>query len=168
MRSAEPSLWANPRGTLDVDVTLFLPADDISTCVRLLQTIGCTFPMDQATRQLSEHGYCQVEFGGGRVDVFLPLIPFYEEARKRRRTVEFGDQPVRVWDAETLCVFKMMFFRLKDFADVEEILRVQGDRLDKNWVGQRILAIYGPRDPRVARWDELVRGTSGGSASMGT
>ena len=46
-------------------------------------------------------GYCQVEYGGGRVDVFLPLIPFYEKARNRRRTVEFGDQSVLVWDAET-------------------------------------------------------------------
>jgi hypothetical protein len=29
--------WVEPRGTLDVDVTLFLPADKPSECVWLLQ-----------------------------------------------------------------------------------------------------------------------------------
>ena len=157
--------WARPRGTLDVDVTLFMPPDGMPACVRMLQTVGCTFSADEVARQLTEHGFCQVEFGGGRVDVFLPVIPFYEEARKRRQAIKFGDQPVLIWDAETLCVFKMMFFRLKDLADVEEILRIQGDHLDRSWVGRQILAIYGPRDPRVARWEELVRETKGGTGS---
>jgi hypothetical protein len=159
--------WAKPRSTMDVDVTLFLPPAEVSGCLQLLLSIGCTFSADAATRLLSEHGYCQVEFGGGRIDVFLPLIPFYEEARKRRRAVEFGDQRVMIWDAETLCVFKLMFFRLRDLADVEEILRVQGHRLDRDWVMRQILAIYGQRDPRVARWEDLVRETGGGPASTG-
>jgi hypothetical protein len=158
--------WARPRSTMDVDVTLFLPPDKVSDCLRLLETVGCTFPADQVTHQLTEHGFCQVEFGGGRIDVFLPVIPFYEKAKVRRRAVELGDHQVMVWDAETLCVFKMMFFRLKDLADVEEILRIQGDRLDRDWVLRQVLAIYGQSDPRVARWEELVRDTGGGPAPM--
>jgi len=154
--------WARPRSTLDVDVTLFLPPDGVAQCVRLLQTVGCKFSTDPVSRSLMDHGFCQVEFGGGRIDVFLPLIPFYEEARQRRKTVEFSGQRVMIWDAETLCVFKMMFFRLKDLADVEEILRVQGDRLDRGWVERQIVGIYGPRDPRAARWGELVQDACGG------
>ena len=73
-----------------------------------------------------------------------------------------------VWDAETLCVFKLMFFRLKDLADVEEILRVQGDQLDRDWVQRQILGIYGPRDPRMSRWDELVQSTTGRSRTDAT
>jgi hypothetical protein len=154
--------WARPRSTLDVDVTLFLHPTEVSGCLRLLESIGCTSVTGAAERSLSEHGYCQVEFGGGRIDVFLPLIPFYEEARQRRRAVDFGGQRVLVWDAETLCVFKMMFFRLKDLADVEEILRVQGDHLNTDWVFGQIQAIYGARDPRSARWLELVESTRPG------
>lgn len=155
--------WARPRSTMDVDVTLFLSPTDVSGCVLMLESIGCKLTTDTATQSLTEHGYCQVEFGGGRIDVFLPLIPFYAEARKRRRAVEFENQRVMVWDAETLCVFKMMFFRLKDLADVEEVLRVQGDKLDRRWVREQIVNIYGRRDPRLARWDELavVGGNSG-------
>jgi hypothetical protein len=148
--------WAAPRGTLDVDVTLFVPVDQPSACVRLLQSIGCTLSSTQAIQSLSEHGFCQVEFVGHRVDIFLPISEFYEAARQRRKQVELGEKQVYVWDAETLCVFKMMFFRRKDLADVEQILRAQGEKLDRNWVREQLVTLYGQRDLRIAAWDELI------------
>ena len=62
-----------------------------------------------------------------------------------------------IWDAESLTVFKMMFFRRKDLADVEQILITQGPRFDRLWVREQLAAIYGTRDPRLSGWDELVR-----------
>ena len=123
--------WSEPRGTLDVDVTLFIPPEQPSACVRILQQVGCDVRSDQAIASLTDHGFCQVEFGGRRIDVFLPTIPFYELARTRRRTVVLGNQPVKLWDPETLCVFKMMFFRRKDVADVEQLVRVCGKSLNR-------------------------------------
>jgi hypothetical protein len=150
-------IWAEPRGTLDVDVTLFLPHDQPTACVRLLQKIGCAVSSTEAVQSLNEHGFCQVEFRGRRVDVFLPTIPFYERARQRRKTIMLGGQPVNIWDAETLCVFKVMFFRRKDLADVEQILRLQGEQLDRAWVTQELVQLYGRRDPRISQWEELLR-----------
>jgi hypothetical protein len=49
----------------------------------------------------------------------------------------------------------MMFFRRKDLADVEQILRAQGPAFERNWVRERLVEMYGTRDPRVAQWDEL-------------
>ena len=43
--------WGEPRGTLDVDLTLFLPIEQPSHCVWLLQQIGCD--VRAATRQLT-------------------------------------------------------------------------------------------------------------------
>jgi hypothetical protein len=51
----------------------------------------------------------------------------------------------------------MMFFRRKDLADVEQILRTQGPQLDRVWVRQQLAEMYGARDPRLAAWDDLVR-----------
>ncbi len=147
--------WSQPRGTLDVDVTLFMAPDQPTACVRLLQSIGCTLKSDHAIQSIAEHGFCQVEFHGRRVDVFLPTTPFYELARKRRQTVQLGEQAIQIWDAETLCVFKMMFFRRKDVADIEQLLRVQKN-LDRDWVLQQLTAIYGSRDPRIIQWQELI------------
>lgn len=149
--------WGAPRGTLDVDVTLYLPPDQPSQCVWLLQDLGCEVPSAAAAAEsLREHGFCRVIFAGLYLDVFLPTIPFYTEARARRRRVQLGDHPVWIWDAETLVVFKMMFFRRKDLADVEQILRAQGRQLDRQWVRSQIEGIHGARDPRLAQWDELA------------
>jgi len=64
-----------------------------------------------------------------------------------------------IWDAETLAVFKMMFFRRKVLADVEQILRAQGPGFDRAWVRERLAEMYGLRDPRLAAWDTLVQET---------
>jgi hypothetical protein len=149
--------WAQPRGTLDVDITLFLPSDRPSESVWLLQEIGCELQASAALASLREHGFCQVQYGGRRLDVFLPIIPFYELARARRQRVPLRDGQAFVWDAATLCVFKMMFFRRKDLADVEQVLHAQRERLDRAWIRSQLEAIFGTRDPRLAEWDELCR-----------
>jgi hypothetical protein len=149
--------WGAPRGTLDVDITLFLPPDKPSQCVWLLQDLGCEVAVGDAIESLREHGFCRVRHSGLDVDVFLPTIPFYDAGRARRKSVQLGDQAVLVWDAETLAVFKMMFFRRKDLADVEQIMRAQGPQFDRAWTRARLEEIYGPRDPRLAQWDEIAR-----------
>lgn len=149
--------WAAPRGTLDVDLTLFLPPDRPSDCVQVLQKLGCDVPANEALQSLREHGFCRVSWRGTRIDVFLPLIDFYEDAKQRRKTVDLGDQPIVIWDAETLAVFKMMFFRRKDLADVEQILRTQGKPLNRAWIRDQLEKLYGVRDPRLSQWDEIVQ-----------
>ncbi len=149
--------WGVPRGTVDVDVTVFLPQECPSECVWLLQEIGCDFSATEAAESLREHGFCRVAFSGAQLDVFVPMVPFYEAARARRKRVELGDRPIMVWDAESLSVFKLMFFRRKDLADVEQILRTQGASFDRAWVRNELEEMYGRRDPRLAAWDELAR-----------
>jgi hypothetical protein len=150
--------WGIPRGTVDVDVTVFLPPERPSECIWLLQEIGCEFSAATAAASLREHGFCRVTFAGLDVDVFVPLVPFYETARTRRKSVELCGRPVLVWDAESLAVFKMMFFRRKDLADVEQVLATQGASFDRPWVREQLVAMYGLRDPRLSAWDELVQG----------
>jgi hypothetical protein len=148
--------WGVPRGTVDVDVTVFLPPGRTQDCIWLLQSIGCEFSAPKAVESLREHGFCRVTYQGLDVDVFLPTIAFYETARLRRRCVELAGQPIVIWDAETLAVFKMMFFRRKDIADVEQILRVQSPQFDRSLVRDNLVSMFGNRDPRVSTWDELV------------
>jgi hypothetical protein len=147
-----------PRGTLDVDVTLFMPPDRPAECVWLLQDLGCEVDSVAAIQSFREHGFARLRYESIALDVFLPAIPFYAAARRRRRHVPVGQQSIWVWDAETLAVFKMMFFRLKDLADIEQLLLVAGAAFDRPWVREQIVQLYGERDPRVARWDELAGG----------
>jgi len=149
--------WGTPRGTVDVDLTIYLPPERPSQCASLLRDIGCTVSAAEATESLREHGFCRVTFSGTRLDVFLPIIPFYEAARTRRKRLELANQPIMVWDAESLVVFKMMFFRRKDLADVEQVLWTQGAQFDRLWVREQLADMYGVRDPRLSAWDDLVR-----------
>jgi hypothetical protein len=149
--------WGPPRGTVDVDLTIYLPPHQPSDCVLLLQDMGCDFAATEAIHSLRDHGFCRVSYAGMPVDVFLPIVPFYDSARARRKRVELAGRLVMTWDAESLTVFKMMFFRRKDLADVEAILRTQGAQLDRAWVRAQLAEIYGSRDPRLSAWDDLVR-----------
>lgn len=151
--------WSEPRGTLDVDVTLYLPVDDPRRCTTLLEQIGCVFDRERTETMLAEHTFCQVQFLGMRLDVFLPMSSFYELAKARRREVPMGRRRAYIWDAETLCVFKMMFFRLKDFVDIQSMLRSQGPSLDRDWIRSALLELYGKWDPRIGQWDELAAET---------
>lgn len=148
--------WAEPRGTLDVDVTIYLPLDDAAGCIELLEKIGCQFDQRRTEDMLNQHGFCQVQLLGLRLDVFLPMSPFYEAAKARRREVPMGSRTAYIWDAETLCVFKMMFFRQKDLVDIQSILRSQGASMDREWIEKSLLELYGQRDPRISRWRELA------------
>lgn len=148
--------WANPRGTLDVDLTLFLPPERPGECIWLLGDIGCDVTASEAQKSLSEHGFCRAMCGEFRVDVFLPTTPFYEVARTRRRRVDLEGQSVMIWDAECLTVFKMMFFRDKDLVDIKQMLRTQGPDFDRTWVRNQLEAAFGQRDPRLTRWDEIT------------
>ena len=148
--------WAEPRGTIDVDVSFYLPIKELAKTVAVLHAIDAEFSESEVRESLVEHGFCRVQFLGRRLDVFLPIAAIYDAARLRRKKMPVGDRQVMVWDAETLCVFKMMFFRRKDLADVEAILRTQGENLDLSWVAGQLVEMYGNRNPRVSQWNELV------------
>jgi hypothetical protein len=148
--------WGEPRGTLDVDLTLFLVASEVGECLSLLQACGCKFSARSARETLEVHGYCRVSLDGVDVNVFLPVIDFYDTARTHRCRVVMEGESVYVWSAEVLPVQKLIFFRKKDLLDIQNLLGVQGPQLDTAWVRARLVEIFGPRDPRIPAWDELV------------
>ncbi|QDU54090.1 hypothetical protein Pan181_02700 [Aeoliella mucimassa] len=153
--------WTTPRGTVDVDVTLFLPPERIDEYLDTLQSIGAEFSWIDAQQQLKTHGYCRITYQGRVLDVFQPIAEFYATAKSRRVEVPFKHRSISVWDAATLCVFKMMFFRRKDLADVEQLLRTQGSALDTEWVSQQVIAMFGQNDPRTGTWQQIVDEVSG-------
>lgn len=146
---------SQPRATLDIDVTLFISQDEMQQAVEILEACPCDFHTSDLLQGFTEHGFAQVQYQGIRVDVFLPLNDFYTAAEERRLRVNMAGREVYVWDAATLCVFKLMFFRLKDLADIEAILQEQGKQLDRQWIGGQVEKLFGKRDPRTTRWQEL-------------
>jgi hypothetical protein len=59
--------------------------------------------------------------------------------------------------AETLCVFKLLYFRGKDVVDLERLVAVQGRAIDAACVRTRVAEMLGEDDPRVGTGDRLWR-----------
>lgn len=89
-----------------------------------------------------------------RVDVFVPSIPFYEEAARRRVRTRIGEGLAWVHSAEVLALFKMLFFCPKDLIDVERMLGVRGAAFDRAFVRDALVTMLG-EDERLPRWDAI-------------
>ncbi len=110
-----------------------------------------------ARRTAEERGMFVVYSGEYRIDAFVPSVPFYTEARTRRQRVRLAERDTWVLSPESLAVFKMLFYRPKDLADVARLLDIQGKSFDAGFVRQWLVAMLGEADERIATWDRLVR-----------
>jgi len=95
--------------------------------------------------------------GGLRVDVFVPAIPYYQALAHRTRNVTLLGRPATILGPEDLVILKMMFFRRKDLADVEALVREQGADLDRDFVRRTLVELVGTDDERVSTFDAIVR-----------
>lgn len=91
-----------------------------------------------------------------RVDIFTPSIPFAWEAMKKVVRVQSPLGEAAFLSAESIAVFKMMFFRPKDVLDVERLMAVQGDAFDFDYVRRWIVEMMGENDERTRALDKLA------------
>lgn len=146
-----------PRGTVDVDVNVFVPETRVPEVIEVLRRLGIDVDTSAALARASRDGMFVGRWGGMRIDVFLPSIPFALEAERTR---------IRVTDAtgwsgwflcpEAIAVFKLLFFRGKDVVDLERLVAVRGADLDHAFVRRWMVEMTGEDDERVRRWDEVV------------
>jgi hypothetical protein len=146
-----------PRGTIDVDVNVFISEDQTEEVARLLTTLGIDLDVEAAVAQAGRDGMFVGRWEGMRIDVFVPSIPFSHEAERTRVQVT-GPDGWSGWflSPEAVAVFKLLFFRGKDIVDLERLIAVQGADLDQAYVRRWLVDMMGEDDERVARWDELV------------
>lgn len=146
-----------PRGTIDVDVNIFVEEERLDETFDVLGALGIEIDRAAALARAKHDGMFVGRWDGMRIDVFLPSIPFAHEARRTR--VRLTDP--RGWSGwflspEALAVFKLLFFRGKDVVDLERLVAVNAE-LDHAYVRRWIVDMMGADDPRVERWDDLVR-----------
>lgn len=145
-----------PRGTLDVDVNVFVGEDELPAVLSVLTTLGVEVDPATALAQTRRDGMFVGRWNGIRIDVFLPSIPFAEEAGRTRVRVS-DDAGASLWflSAEAIAVFKLLFFRPKDIVDLQRLVAVC-EALDAPYVRRWIVDMMGDDDPRVVAWDDLV------------
>lgn len=159
--------YSVPRATVDLDINIFVsPAEGLTAALAALADAGFVAQSEEAElrRQAESEGQFRGTVAGLRVDVFVPAIPYYAQLAARRRQVPLLGRPAWIVGAEDLIVLKMMFFRRKDQADVEAVLRDQGDRLDREYVRSTLAELAGADDQRIEAFDQISRDVTAADA----
>lgn len=157
-------LWGDPRGTYDVDINLFVDHDGVPDAIDVFEACGVRFDRAAALRADAEGDVLVGWKERLRVDVFTPSIPFSWEAGRTRRRVAGPYGEAWYLSPEATTLFKLLFFRTKDQADLEKLVVVQGKDLDQDYVRSWLVDMMGEDDERVRFWDAIVDvGEAGGS-----
>ena len=108
-----------PRGTRDLDVNIFTPAENAK---RVLDAMPPGVEVtEKAVVQVLRDGQTRLFWGGVPVDLFLNNHPFHEEVAEGVVWVPLEGRKVPMLDCASLVVFKSLFDRTKDWADIEAI-----------------------------------------------
>ncbi len=142
-----------PRGTRDIDVNVFV---DCSQAVDVLTALPTGVQWtDDDVAQLQRDGQRRVFWDDTPVDLFLDYHAFHREAAAHVVRVELEGVTIDVLGATELLVFKALFDRTKDWADIEEIVATGAADVHRaiGW----LVDLLGPDDPRIERLQLLAR-----------
>ena len=125
-----------PRATRDLDVNVF------ANPARATEVLGALPPeVDVAGKDIQAaeaDGQVRVWWGETPIDLFLDLNEFHAELAERRRIVPFEGREIPVLDCTDLAVFKALFDRTKDWADIEEMVSARALDIPRvqAWLGR--------------------------------
>lgn len=147
-----------PRGTRDIDVNVFIPAAGAERLLRALPD-GVDQPEGTADA-IARDGQIRLWWDDTPLDLFFDYVPVHEQAAANRRTVPFEGTRIPVLGPTELAVFKAMFDRTRDWADVEAM--AAAGTLDAEDVRRTLATLVDPDDGRFARLEEALRRGSAG------
>ena len=144
--------YAEPRGTYDLDLNVFVAAEEADEALDVLRRGGVEISED-AAHVVAERGDIFLAHGGCRLDLFFNSIPLHLQAAERLRTVSLLGHSMPILSAEDLIVLKLLFNRHKDVVDIEHIVAAIGEELDREYIRTAIIECVGENDPRLATWE---------------
>ncbi|MEX2213878.1 MAG: nucleotidyl transferase AbiEii/AbiGii toxin family protein [Phycisphaeraceae bacterium] len=129
-----------PRPTYDVDFTVAIPRNQLPRLFSTVQARGFAVPeqylkgwVDEVSKLPLVKFRLYLQDKGVDVDVFLAESPYQQEVLKRRRHVEAPDGAVWLVTPEDLILLKMLAYRPRDVADIQDVMFTQG-QLDETYL----------------------------------
>lgn len=139
------------RGTIDIDVNVFVDADRARA---VLSALPAQIRFDDSSETaLLRDGQVRLWWDETPVDVFLDTTPFHGSVFHRTRWEQFSGTEIPFLSCHDIAVFKAFFDRTKDWADLEE-MRDAGT-LDVTRVAAVLIEYLGADDPRIRKLQDL-------------
>jgi hypothetical protein len=149
------TVHALPRDTADVDISIFVAADQLPRVFDALERAGVMIDRADATRSQERIGMFTGRAGRRLVDVFLHDHPHFADMHRRRVRVRLPSGH-EMWfiSAEDLCITQLFFGRAKDIADLERVFAAHAD-LDVAYIRSWLVQMVPVGDRRLALLDDL-------------
>lgn len=143
----------DPRGTSDLDVNVFVPS---AACEPALSALprAVTRPPDTA-RRVREDGQVRLWWDDTPLDLFFDYEPIHRDAALHCRLVPFAGSEIPVLGPVELAVFKVIFDRTRDWADIEAMLAA--GTVAPEQIRTALVPLLPASDERFARLEEAVR-----------
>jgi hypothetical protein len=135
------------RGTIDIDINVFVGPDHSATVFKSLPSGVTHGAKDLETIQ--RDGQVRLWWDKTPIDLFLNTTGFHDEAAQRTRWETFSNKSIPFLSCEDIAVFKAFFNRTKDWADLEEMHAAA--TLDIPMVVTVLTDYLGADDERIAR-----------------
>lgn len=140
-----------PRGTRDLDVNIFCDAARAREVLGALPDGVRVTPDDIAV--VERDGQTRLVWDGVPVDVFLNNLPLHEAVAAAVVWVPLQGRQVPMLDCASLVVFKAMFNRTKDWADIEAIALATPEDIDV--AASTVAELIGEDDEVYRRLDSV-------------
>ena len=142
----------NPRGTSDIDVNLFAPAEAPGRALAALPNAVAQPP--GTAEAIAQEGQIRLWWDETPVDLFFDYDPVHADAAQHRQSVPFEGIRIPILGPVELAVFKVMFDRTRDWADVEEMFAA--GQLDAGALRTALGRLLPQGDPRFKRLEQAA------------
>jgi hypothetical protein len=142
------------RGTIDIDINLFVPPSEREA---VLASLPAPIEVSDADRaSIDRDGQVRLFWDDNPVDLFFNTTPFHEAVAERVRWEPFAGQELPFLGCQDLAVFKVLFNRGRDWVDLEAMR--QAGTFDIEHVLGVVVHYLGPDDERVEGVRRLAAG----------
>ena len=149
-----------PRGTRDLDVNIFAPADEAEAVLSKLPSSISVNAEDIVSAK--RDGQVRLWWGETPIDVFLSNIGFHDQVASQIVTAVLAGREIRLLDCVSLAVFKAYFDRGKDWVDIEAMAEKDASTIEL--AAATVGSLTGRDDPRRGRLRRIAARHSGPGA----
>jgi hypothetical protein len=140
-----------PRGTRDLDVNIFTDSSQAKTALAALPERVSVAAADCET--VVREGQTRLWWDDTPIDVFLNNHPLHDAVAAGVIWVPLDEREIPVLDCASLVVFKALFNRTRDWADIEAVAERSPRHIDQ--AASTIAELLGTQDPIYDRLSSL-------------
>lgn len=148
----------DPRSTLDIDINIFLPPDDKTRVIEILEGLYGLPDRQRLLNELADRGQGRSKWGMTFIDIFFADTDFHQSMAARTVREQFDTETIPVLSIEDLLVCKALFNRPKDWIDIEAVAVTTSHEIDSAYIEHWLEYFLDRTDPVFEKLRSILGG----------